>query len=139
MRVWDWTAYRIVLLSIIQCSQVHLSRINPCAKRSFFCVFQPNVCIVTFHTHARFGHNAEIKKTFFHKKLVENVKLWIGYFLFYFVWICFPKYFYFLALHGIICNFFENSQVLAVFCSVIFTNPPSYPHLSFLDKCIILL
>ena len=95
---------------------------------------------VTFHTHARFGHNTEFKKTFFHKKLVGNAELWTCYFMFHFVWIFFSKYFYFPALHGIIyISFFENSQFLAVFCSVIFTNPSSYPHLLSLDKSIILL
>lgn len=36
-------------------------------------------CMVTFHTHARFRHNAEIEKNVIHHQQTESAELWIDY------------------------------------------------------------
>ncbi len=38
-----------------------------------------NGLIVTFHTHARFRHNAEIEKNVIHHQQTESAELWIDY------------------------------------------------------------
>lgn len=95
--------------------------------------------MVTFHTHARFGHNAELKKLFSTKNKLEMHNC--GHVILYFI-SCgyfFQNTFIFQLCMALYTFLFENSQFLAVFRLVIFTNPPSYPHLLSLDKSIILL
>ncbi len=71
---------------------------------------------VTFHTHAKFGHNDEIEKILSHKKFVGNTILWICYFIFRSAWI----FFYKTPVSDNVMHFFvhfweKSSQSMAVF------------------------